>query len=270
MKIVVDDVSYYVEICGKGTPLLLLHGFTGDSRTWHPFIPMWEKNFQLIMIDIIGHGKTDAPLEESKYDILTAAKHLHEILQVLQINNISLLGYSMGGRLALTFVLTYPNFVKKLILESASPGLKTEEQRRERRIQDNKLGKYILEAGMERFVGKWENIPLFSSQKNLNKEQHDKIRQQRLQNNALGLNLSLIGMGTGSQPSWWDHLQEIKSETLLLTGEYDKKFCLIAEEMATRNNKINWKMIKEAGHAIHVEKPKIFGTIVDGFLANQE
>ncbi|MFT8319778.1 MAG: 2-succinyl-6-hydroxy-2,4-cyclohexadiene-1-carboxylate synthase [Bacillus sp. (in: firmicutes)] len=268
MKIVVDDVSYHVEVYGQGVPLLLLHGFTGESSTWHPFIPMWKKDFQLIMIDIIGHGKTASPLNESKYNIVVAAKHLVEILQALQINSIYLLGYSMGGRLALTFSILYPHYVQKLILESASPGLKTTEQQQERRIQDKKLGESILVEGIGQFVEKWEEIPLFQTQKKLNQKQRDKIRTQRLQNNAAGLANSLIGMGTGVQPSWWEHLHEVPFRTLLITGELDNKFCLIAKEMVNKNTGFTWKMVEDAGHAIHVEKPEIFGTIVSGFLSN--
>ncbi|WP_445489318.1 2-succinyl-6-hydroxy-2,4-cyclohexadiene-1-carboxylate synthase [Niallia sp. 03133] len=270
MKIVVEEVSYHVEIYGDGPPLLLLHGFTGDSSTWHPLIPLWKKNFQLVMVDLIGHGQTDAPIKEHYYNIQTASKHLYEILKVLQIDTAYLLGYSMGGRLALSFSIAYPDLISKLILESASPGLKTLEMQRQRRIQDNELGESILKEGIKKFVNKWENIPLFNSQKNINKIQQNQIRKQRLRNNPIGLVNSLKGMGTGSQPSWWDHLLDVTCETLLITGEFDKKFCFIAKEMTKKNGEFQWQLVEEAGHAIHVEKPEIFGTIVSGFLLKNE
>ncbi|PKG22232.1 2-succinyl-6-hydroxy-2,4-cyclohexadiene-1-carboxylate synthase [Niallia nealsonii] len=269
MDIVVDDVAYHVEIYGQGDPLVVLHGFTGDSSTWYSFIPVWKKTYQLILIDIIGHGKTDSSIDVCKYNILTVANHIKKILVQLKVNAAHILGYSMGGRLALTFAIRYPDFVRKLILESASPGLKTEQERKERRIQDKKLGKSIVEEGVEKFVAKWENIPLFRSQQNLPTSIKDNIRKQRLQNNPLGLKLSLLGMGTGQQPSWWDNLHMLTKETLLITGELDTKFCLIAEQMKEYNHQIQWLKIKEAGHAIHVEKSEIFGTIVKEFLSNQ-
>jgi len=270
MKIVVDDVAYHVEMHGKGEPFVLLHGFTGDSSTWYPFIPVWKETYQLILIDIIGHGKTDSSLDICKYNILTAANHIKEILIKLNVNAAHLLGYSMGGRLALTFAIRYPDFVQKLILESASPGLATEQERKERRIQDEKLGKSIVEEGIEKFVAKWENIPLFRSQQNLPTFMSDNIRKQRLQNNSLGLKFSLLGMGTGQQPSWWENLPKLTSETLLITGELDTKFCKIAEQMTEFNHQIQWLEIKGAGHAIHVEKSEIFGTIVKEFLSNHK
>ncbi|GKU84791.1 2-succinyl-6-hydroxy-2,4-cyclohexadiene-1-carboxylate synthase [Niallia sp. NCCP-28] len=268
MNIVVDDVAYHVEIYGQGEPFVLLHGFTGDCSTWYPFIPVWKKTCRLILIDIIGHGKTDSSMDICKYNILTVASHIKEILMELNVNAAHVLGYSMGGRLALTFAIKYPDFVRKLVLESASPGLAAEAERKERRIQDEKLGKSIVEEGVEKFIDKWENIPLFESQQHLPSFIKDNIKKQRLQNNALGLQLSLLGMGTGQQPSWWDDLHKLTRETLLITGESDTKFCGIAKQIKEYNHQIQWRKIKEAGHAIHVEKSEIFGTIVKEFLSN--
>ena len=98
------------------------------------------------------------------------------------IDKADILGYSMGGRLALSFAVLYPEFVRKLILESTSPGLESETERKNRRSQDEKLGKFILEQGIEKFVDYWENIPLFATQKGLPQAVQSAIREQRLTN----------------------------------------------------------------------------------------
>lgn len=268
MNRVVDGISYDLEVYGEGIPLLLLHGFTGDKSTWYPFISNWEKGNQLILLDIIGHGKTDCPNETKVYDIHNVARHIAEILEQLHINKVNLLGYSMGGRLALAFSILYPHKVNKLILESASPGLEGELERKERRIQDNLLGDYIKKEGIKKFVEKWENIPLFASQKCLPIEQQDNIRKKRLLNSVIGLVNSLKGMGTGAQPSWWDQLLSLPEYVLVITGELDEKFCQIASRMTKKNNYIQWISIENSGHAIHVEKPEIFDTIVREFLSD--
>ncbi len=268
MNIVIETVSYHVDIYGSGEPLLLLHGFTGDSSTWKQYIPVFEKDRQIIAMDIIGHGRTASPIEKEYYKIEYAAKVIKQVLKTLEIDSVDLLGYSMGGRLALTFALIYPDIVRNLVLESASPGLKTEEERRERRIQDKQLGEYILKEGVSNFVDRWENIPLFATQAHLSENVKERIRRQRLLNNPVGLANSLEQMGTGSQPSWWDRLELIKCRTLLLTGELDEKFCRTAAEMQKKNPDFEWINVDDAGHAIHVEKPEIFGTIVSEFLSN--
>lgn len=82
----------------------------------------------------------------------------------------------------------------------------------------------------------------------------------------MGLANSLRGMGTGAQSSYWSQLYQFPKKALLITGELDQKFDGIAEEMAKCNKKMQHLNVNDAGHAIHVEKPEIFGTIVLEFL----
>lgn len=264
-----SSLSYHVNTYGKGEALLLLHGFTGDNRTWDPFISSWKERYQVITVDIIGHGKTDCPNEIEQYSIFEVVEQLREIIEKLGLIKVNLLGYSMGGRLALAYYFKYPQTVNKLILESTSPGLRTEHERTERRIQDEKLGDSIIEYGIESFTNKWENIPLFQSQQALSDSVKQKIRNQRLANNPVGLANSLKGMGTGAQPSYWTEVPNL-TNTLLITGELDQKFVRIANEMTEINEILTHISVNNAGHAIHVEKPEIFDTIVMEFLENHQ
>lgn len=266
MKVVCRDVAYHVEVVGQGEPLLLLHGFTGNVDTWSFLVPMLREHYQLIMVDIIGHGQTDSPTEVQAYAIEQVAADLVSILEKLDVSTAYVLGYSMGGRLALSLASLYPHFVRSLLLESASPGLETEEERFGRRKQDQQLAKRIIADGMEAFVEAWENIALFESQKCLPSEQKVAIRKQRLANSPVGLANSLLGMGTGSQPSWWDELEKLDMPVLLITGELDSKFCKIAERMQKRLKHGEWTIINDVGHAIHVEDGEKFGKIIREFL----
>ncbi|PLS01978.1 2-succinyl-6-hydroxy-2,4-cyclohexadiene-1-carboxylate synthase [Neobacillus cucumis] len=270
MIVVIDGIRYHVKICGDGIPLVLLHGFTGDASTWSSFFEEWSRHSRLIVPDIIGHGKSDSPEELKHYQIESMADSLNIILDQIGVNQIDLLGYSMGGRLALTFALLYPNRVRRLILESTSPGLQTESERELRCMNDAKLAKFIIDKGMTSFVDYWENIPLFFSMKKLPASVQKKIREQRLSNSPQGLSNSLLGMGTGSQPSCWDRLDQLNSDVLILTGQEDLKFCQIAEKMVLRLKKVKWMVVKNCGHAIHVEEPEKFGTIVSDFLSTEE
>lgn len=264
----INGLNYYIEERGNGFPLILFHGFTGDCSTWEPFYQEWSGHNRLIAIDIIGHGKSDSPEQIERYDMLSVIKDIKEILEQLHIEKVDLLGYSMGGRLALSFAILFPQMVRKLILESSSPGLESETERENRRKQDEKLGAFILEQGMEKFIDYWENIPLFATQKKLPSLKQSAIRKQRLKNSKIGLHNSLAAMGTGAQPSWWQQLHKIEAETLLLTGSLDEKFCLIAEKMVKEIKKCEWIEVEDSGHAIHVENPDKFGTIMKRFLSN--
>ncbi|WP_040207533.1 2-succinyl-6-hydroxy-2,4-cyclohexadiene-1-carboxylate synthase [Neobacillus jeddahensis] len=266
MDVVVDGIRYHVEVSGEGFPLLLLHGFTGDTSTWSSFSNVWGKHSMLIAPDILGHGKTESPEELHHYRIESVAHDLNVILDELGANQVDLLGYSMGGRLALTFALLFPNRVRKVILESTSPGLITVEEQEQRRLKDAELASFLIKQGVTSFVDYWEELPLFETMKKLPVSIQMKIREQRLRNDPIGLANSLLGMGTGSQPSWWGQLDQLASAILLLSGEKDVKFYTIAEKMSKKLKKVQWTTFENSGHAIHVEEAEKFGTIVSDFL----
>ncbi|WP_226647077.1 2-succinyl-6-hydroxy-2,4-cyclohexadiene-1-carboxylate synthase [Mesobacillus subterraneus] len=268
MKTMINGVRYNVEQCGDGFPLVLLHGFTGAASTWKPFCPIWGQHSTLLMVDLIGHGETESPGDMARYDIKKAAMDLKELLDQLGIERADFLGYSMGGRTAITFASLFPERVRKLVLESTTPGMVNYEDREARIQQDHKLADKIENEGLERFIDFWESIPLFKSQLNLPAEVREQIRSQRLRNDPVGLANSLRGMGTGAQPSWWDKLEVFDFETLLITGELDEKFCRIATDMASRLPNPTHLTINGCGHAIHVEEREKFGTIVSEFLSN--
>lgn len=266
MNLKIDEATYHIKIVGNGEPLLLLHGFTGNSTTWNEVLGTLSSKYMCIMPDLLGHGKSSSPNDSLRYSIEATSLDLCKILQELQLNKAHVLGYSMGGRLALSFALQHNEYVKSLILESASPGLKTNKERIARQEQDSKLAKMILENGMTHFVNYWQNIPLFETQKNLPKSKRFLIYNQRMSNDAKGLANSLLGMGTGFQKSYWDCLNTFQKPVLLLTGECDKKFCNIADEMNRRFKTCEWRIVPETGHAIHVEESEMFGRIVSEFV----
>lgn len=269
MKLEVDEVSYHLEVCGEGFPLIMLHGFTGCGANWKPFCSTLGAKSMLIMPDLPGHGMTTTDsLDGAKYYFMSVVEQIIGVIDKLGYDKVDILGYSMGGRLALAMSIMYPSRVRKLILESASPGLKTSQERKERSLADSNLGFSILEHGLEKFVNYWENIPLFESQKSLPTGKRALIKKQRLANDPTSLANALWGMSTGMQPSFWESLNTITAEVLIIVGELDYKFCQIAEEMqkAMKNGQIY--KVEHCGHAIHVEQPEKFGTIVSEFLLN--
>lgn len=270
MEINCNGVTYYVEVYGKGEPLLLLHGFTGDHSTWGQLVQMLQEHYLCIVPDLIGHGKTESPQDYTRYDLKKVAADLKQMLETLKIDSCNMLGYSMGGRLALQFSVLYPESTKTLLLESASPGLLLPEERMLRKKQDNRLADRIEQEGIKTFVEYWQSILLFKTQEKLPTEKRSAIYEQRLGNKEIGLANSLRGMGTGMQQSLWEDLANLQFPVLLLTGEYDEKFCGIAEKMSKMIPNCEWRTICEVGHAIHVEDSEMFGRIVSGFIENRK
>ncbi|PTX63353.1 2-succinyl-6-hydroxy-2,4-cyclohexadiene-1-carboxylate synthase [Melghirimyces profundicolus] len=262
MRMEVGGVRYRVETDGEGPALLLLHGFTGSVKTWQPFRSSWNRHVRTVGVDLLGHGGSDAPSDPGRYAVERVTEDLAEILDRLEIRRAHVLGYSMGGRLALSFALLRPERVESLILESSSPGLSSRKERKIRRERDEALAGRIERDGVEAFVRYWEELPLFATQKRLPQTVRRAIREERLAQRAAGLAGSLRGMGTGVQPSWWDRLEELRAPVALITGEEDRKFCRIAAAMEARLSRVRRYTVPRAGHAVHVERPRLFDTIV--------
>ncbi|WP_438312105.1 2-succinyl-6-hydroxy-2,4-cyclohexadiene-1-carboxylate synthase [Sporosarcina sp. FA9] len=260
----VRETNINIKINGDNSlpVLVLLHGFTGSVETWSEVVRIFEGKFKIIRIDLTGHGKSSIPKNHKRYAMEEQLEDLEAVFKQLGLAEFILVGYSMGGRIALAYTLKHSGKVLSLILESASPGLKTKQERLERRQADKKLAERLISDGIPNFVNFWEEIPLFESQKSLTTEKRNAIREERLGQSTIGLSNSLIGIGSGSQPSYWDSLQTIKIPVLLITGEIDKKFVHIAREMEKTFPIVKHTTIKAAGHAIHVEKPTLFATMI--------
>ncbi len=270
MRLMVNGIALNVETMGEGAPLLLLHGFTGSMENWRPFLPVWQERLRLVLVDIIGHGRSDAPRDPQRYSVEHAANDIVAVLDKLGIANAHVLGYSMGGRLALRLAVDHPERVRTLVLESASPGLRTSEERRQRSARDEALARKIEREGLRAFIRYWENIPLFATQKRLPDDVRQALREQRLRNSVTGLTGSLRGMGTGIQPSLWKHIEKLNIPTLIMAGELDGKFCRIAAEMYECLPCSKLCLIPGVGHCIHIEAPEVFAGKVIRYVRSSD
>lgn len=265
----INGLALHTVLFGAGRPLLLLHGFTGSAATWAGLAAQLAPQRQCIALDLIGHGKSGAPADPARYTMEHAVQDIAGLLDVLGISRVDLLGYSLGGRLALQFAVAAPGRVRALILESASPGLASPAERAARIAADDALAEVIERDGIEAFVAHWEALPLWASQAELPAELRARQRTQRLANRPQGLANSLRGMGTGRQRALWDMLPTLTIPTLLLAGALDAKFSAIAQQMAATLPRADLAIIAAAGHAIHLEQPEIFGQRVAVFLEQQ-
>lgn len=244
--------------------LLLLHGFMGASDDWEIVSEKLSKDYYIIAIDLPGHGGTRCS-DVTDFSFEVTAKAIIDYLDDKGITNTSLAGYSMGGRLALYLSIYYPERFDKVIIESSSPGLKTEEEREERRLKDALLSKRIYLEPFDIFVHNWYEMELFQTI-NKRSEAYQTMHKRRLKSDPQELAKSLLYAGTGSQPSLWGKLVEIKADTLLLTGELDTKFNEIADKMVKMNNRFNRVNIDDAGHNVHFEKPDEYIKTIKKFL----
>jgi 2-succinyl-6-hydroxy-2,4-cyclohexadiene-1-carboxylate synthase len=260
-----SGITYPVRRTGDGTPLLLLHGFTGSHETWCHLVDQLADDHLVTTIHLPGHGES-AAAASNVWTFATVIEDLAWIIGTLPGATADILGYSMGGRIALALAATHPNRVRRLILESASPGISDEQERRARQIADERLAERILHDGLDAFIASWELLPMWESQTGLSTADRERQRQIRLSNTATGLAANLRATGTGAQPSYWNRLADLRAPTLLITGELDHKFAQFAARMHAELPDARMEVVANAGHAVHLEQPARYVQIVSDFL----
>jgi 2-succinyl-6-hydroxy-2,4-cyclohexadiene-1-carboxylate synthase len=267
-RIAVNGISLNVETSGRdeGPALLLLHGFTRDARAWEPLLPCID-DYRTVRVDLIGHGKSAAPANPARYSMQHAVEDLTALLHHLDIERTALLGYSLGGRVALHFAVESPQLLWALVVESASPGIEDDMERDARFASDLQLAASIETEGLEAFADRWQSQPLFASQRQLPPAVLDEQRRQRLDNSTTGLGNSLRGMGAGAQRWLFPELPHIDTPTLFLAGALDERYAALAPVMAAAVPGAEHHIIESAGHTVHLEQPEPYTALVTDFLA---
>ena len=245
---------------GSAPPVLLLHGFMGRGADWDPVAGPLASTHRLLAPDLPGHGRATG-LPTSTYTMDGDADALVATLDEVDVERAAVMGYSMGGRLALHCALRHPSRVTGLVLLSASPGLRTETERVERRALDAERAA-ALASDLPAFLTAWYRMPLFET---LTEKRRARLIQQRQHNDPTELGKSLAGMGTGAQPSHWEHLRRIRVPAWALAGERDAKFVGLAEQMA-EVGPFDLVTMPGLGHALIAEAPDALAHLLSRLL----
>lgn len=244
--------------------IVFLHGFMGSAEDWAPLAdPLAEDGFCCLAVDAPGHGgSTGLPAEA--YTMSGATRLLADLLDGLEMRRPALVGYSMGGRWALYAALRRPEQWRRLVLESASPGLASAEARAARRRVDAGRAAH-LQRDLRGFLERWYRQPLFASLEQRAGLVEEMVRA-RARNDPHELGRSLRGMGTGAQPSLWEALRALRMPALALAGALDAKYVRLAHQMAARAAPMAVRVVPEAGHNTHAEAPAAFRHYLSDFL----
>lgn len=264
-RIAVNGVALNVVESGAGIPILLLHGFTGSQETWAPFQAAWS-GYRLIAVDLLGHGDSDCPADPERYRMPYTVRDLFALLDARAVDPAVVLGYSLGGRIALRLALAAPARVRALILESASPGIADPTERAARRERDAALADTIERDGLPAFISQWESLPLFAGQTRLPAATRARLRAQRLRHTAAGLANSLREIGAGMDEPIFDQLPAIPMPVLLIAGDLDPTYTAHVQRMTAMIPRAEAALVPDAGHTVHLEQPDHFSRIVEDFL----
>ena len=248
---------------GSAQTIVYLHGFMGSAADWEQISERLGASFNHLCIDLPGHGAS--PIDKNCSFQQTAVQ-ISALLNEFNIHQAHWVGYSMGGRILLNFALQFPQRVRSLVLESASPGLRSREEREKRRNADRHKAE-MLQQDFAAFLQEWYRQPLFGYITD-NKRFPDLI-QRRLKNDPDRLAKAMVNLSVANQPDLWPRLGELSCPVLLICGGLDQKYVEITKRMQEMQPVFSRRIVPECGHNVHFEQPEKFAEILREFLLNQ-
>ena len=253
----INNINIYYEITGEGEPLLLIHGLGSSIRDWEKQVPVFSEKYQVITIDIRGHGKTDKPKES--YTIPLFGEDIAELMKLLDINQVNILGISLGGSIAFQFAVDYPEMVKSLVIVNTGVEFKLDSFKARYNFFMRKL--IVSLVGMKK-MGEVLAPKLF-----IKPEQED-LRQKLIERWAENDKKAYLN-ALKSLKDWTvkDHIHTIKCPVLVISSDEDYTPVSVKEEYTALIPNGDVKVIHDARHAVTMEKPSEFNKIVMDFLS---
>lgn len=232
--------------------LVLLHGFTGGPESFRELGARLDTD--VTAPALLGHAGALSSARTWDEEVDRVASLLPEPAHVV--------GYSMGGRIALSLALRHPTLVRHLTLIGASPGIEDARARAARRDADERRARLLETEGLPAFVRAWEEEPIFATQRLLPDDVRARHRAIRLSHSAAGLATSLRVLGQGSMPSLWGSLGALDLPVQLVVGSEDPKLRGVAVRMLERLPRATLHVASGAGHDVVLERPDALSALL--------
>lgn len=239
---------------GDGPRLALLHGFTQTASSWNPVIRDLSNEYLCVAVDMPGHGNSPDATR-------SLPQCAHDIAHT--VGAATYIGYSFGARVALNIALAYPHLCERLVLISGTAGIEDDAERDERRRDDELLGEYILETGMNRFINEWLSQPMFAGL-----PPEFSYVEERKQNLPEDMADSLRYAGTGTQEPLWSELHHLSMPVLIVAGRNDPKFTALAQRLHSLIPSSTLELFDHVGHTVQLEDVREFTNRLRNWLNN--
>ncbi len=235
------------EASAGGPAAVLLHGFTQNRHCWGEFADELASTHSVWAVDLPGHG--DSRFDEATFEeaaTLTAGA-VADIGAPVDL----LIGYSMGGRIALRAALDYAGVVRRLVVIGATAGISDADNRADRIANDRHMADRLRNSSPREFLDFWLDLPLFAGVPEA--QQH---RAERLGGWGSGVAESLLYRGPGSMEPIWDRLHRLEVPTLVIAGDNDTKFTELGHRLVHGiGANATFASVHGVGHACHLEAP---------------
>lgn len=250
------DNNIYYEILGQGEPLLLIHGLGSSSRDWEMQESHFARHFQVIKVDLRGHGRSDKP--HGPYTLPMFAEDVAGLLKTLRAYPTNVLGISLGGMVAFQLVLDYPDLVKKMVIVNSVPELIPQD------LSDRLA--YWQRLMIVRFMGMRKMGQVLADRFFTEPDQEPlkEIFINRWAENYKPAYRAALKAAYGW--SVRERLGEVKSPTLVVGADGDYFPTQDKETYTALIPGAKLVIIENSKHALPAEKPEEFNRVVEEFL----
>jgi len=261
----VNGIDIHYRETGEGLPVVLVHGYTGNSRNWALTVPALREEFRMISVDLRGHGHSEKPSSEDEYALEVMASDVYELLGALDVAECILVGHSMGGMVSQLLVLAHPEVVRALVLVDTAAEVPKGLLYDERRKQREGLVEIAREKGMEAVFEKQLRITPIHPALKENPRYIDIWREQFLMTSREAYIAGAKGMT--SRGSLVGELGGIAVPTLVICGEKDEPLLEPSRQMHEAIPESELVIIPGAGHGPQMETPGEFNRVLIEFLS---
>jgi pimeloyl-ACP methyl ester carboxylesterase len=266
-KATVNGIQLFYDEVGQGTPMVFVHEFAGDYRSWRPQVQFFSRRYRTIAFNARGYPPSDVPPDLKSYSQDLAADDIRGLLDALDIRQAHVCGLSMGGYATLHFGLRYPDRALSLVVAGAGYGSVLAEREQFRKDCEVTAAR-IERDGMDKtaeFYAKGPTRVQFMDKDPLG---WDEFRRQLAEGSTPGHALTLRGVQM-MRPSIFelgDRLEKLEVPTLVVTGDEDEACLEPGVYMKRKIPTAGLVVIPKSGHAVNLEEPDAFNRAVLDFV----
>ena len=262
-----DGVRLYYEETGRGVPIVFVHEFAGDLRSWEPQVRYFSRRYRCIAFNARGFPPSDVPPEVASYSQARACHDIRSLLDGLKIDKAHIVGLSMGGLATLHFGLTYPGRACSLLVGGAGYGSEPAE-REKFRAEAIVIAAKLEKEGMAAFAEAYAYGPTRVQFEAKNPRGFAEFKAMLAQHSAKGSANTQLGVQR-ERASIFDleaQLAKLSLPMLVVTGDEDWP-CLLPGVFIKRTcPSAALLVIPNSGHAINIEEPAAFNAALENFL----